>query len=262
MKALIEIYWNHGENSNCKVESFRFKWWKLDENGKWHRNGTIHRKWLCSNPAHPIPRAPPTQCGSPRQSSPPAIGHVNMFETSQLAQDGHSKSIKIDQNPKDSTLPSNVRMIWAMAILWIVWDLSLFRDLHKVLGGLPWPTVAYLLHEPFDNCFRFSSNFLHPGVPSGLKMDWFLSDVKMSKNAANTRSEYKAKDENDESNATCQNLWVAHGSLSGFRPSQVVQRSRPMMLRNQKGLQRLGVPIPWPPSISWVQDPQQAITYD
>lgn len=143
MKALIEIYWNHGENSNCKVESFRFKWWKLDENGKWHRNGTIHRKWLCSNPAHPIPRAPPTQCGSPRQSSPPAIGHVNMFETSQLAQDGHSKSIKIDQNPKDSTLPSNVRMIWAMAILWIVWDLSLFRDLHKVLGGLPWPTVAY-----------------------------------------------------------------------------------------------------------------------
>ena len=50
---------------------------------------------------------------------------------------------KIDQNPKDSTLPSNVRMIWAMAILWIVWDLSLFRDLHKVLGGLPWPTVAY-----------------------------------------------------------------------------------------------------------------------
>ena len=97
----------------------------------------------CSNPAHPIPRAPPTQCGSPRQSSPPAIGHVNMFETSQLAQDGHSKSIKIDQNPKDSTLPSNVRMIWAMAILWIVWDLSLFRDLHRVLGGLPWPTVAY-----------------------------------------------------------------------------------------------------------------------
>ena len=109
-----------------------------------------------------------------------------------------------------------------------------------MLGGLPWPTVAYLLHEPFDNCFRFSSNFLHPGVPSGLKMDWFLSDVKMSKNAANTRSEYKAKDENDESNATCQNLWVAPGSLSGFRPSQVVQRLRPMMLRNQKGLQLWG----------------------